>query len=402
MVTTTKTNRLNFLNQELKNLEEQGFVWKPRTLQGEQLGRACFDGKEVVNLSSNNYLGLTNHPKMREAAKKAVDQFGAGAGAVRPIAGTMTLHKELEEKLARFKGVEATLVFQSGFAANLGTIQSLVGKGDAIYSEELNHGSIIDGCRLSGAEILKWPHRDVNALRQLCQENRQKYRRVLLVTDAVFSMDGDIAPLKELAEVAEEFDLIFMVDDAHASGVLGRGGRGSADHFGLHGRVDVQMGTLSKALGAMGGYIAGSKTLIEFLIQKARPWLLSTAHPPAVVAAAIASVEILGSPEGEQLVKKLWENAQYFKRGLNELGFNTGASETPITPVIVGSSQNAKKLAARLFEESVFAQEIVFPMVARDKARVRTIVSAMHTKEDLDYALNAFKKVGKELGLIGT
>jgi glycine C-acetyltransferase len=400
MATPIKTDRLSFLEQELKNLEEQGFVWRPRTLQSEQRARAVFDGREVVNLSSNNYLGLTNHPKMREAAKRAIDQFGAGAGAVRPIAGTMTLHRQLEEKLAHFKGVEAVLVFQSGFAANLGTIQALVGKGDAIYSEELNHGSIIDGCRLSGAEIIKWPHRNVDALRQLCKESRQKYRRALLVTDAVFSMDGDIAPMKELADVAEEFDLIFMVDDAHASGVLGRSGRGSVDHFGLHGRVDVQMGTLSKALGAMGGYIAGSKNLIEFLIQKARPWLLSTAHPPAVVAAAIAAVEILESPEGEQLVKKLWENANYFKRELQKLGFNTGASETPITPVIVGSSHNAKKLAQRLFEEGVFAQEIVFPMVARDKARVRTIVTAMHTKEDLDFALNAFKKIGKELGLI--
>jgi glycine C-acetyltransferase len=400
MATPIKIDRLSFLEQELKNLEEQGFVWRPRTLQSEQRARAIFDGKEVVNLSSNNYLGLTNHPKMREAAKRAIDQFGAGAGAVRPIAGTMTLHRQLEEKLAHFKGVEAVLVFQSGFAANLGTIQALVGKGDAIYSEELNHGSIIDGCRLSGAEIIKWPHRNVDALRQLCKESRQKYRRALLVTDAVFSMDGDIAPLKELADVAEEFDLIFMVDDAHASGVLGRSGRGSADHFGLHGRVDVQMGTLSKALGTMGGYIAGSKTLIEFLIQKARPWLLSTAHPPAVVAAAIAAVEILESPEGEQLVKKLWENATYFKKELQKLGFNTGASETPITPVIAGSSHNAKQLAKRLFEEGVFAQEIVFPMVARDKARVRTIVTAMHTKEDLDFALNAFKKVGKELGLI--
>ncbi len=400
MVTPIKTDRLGFLEQELKHLEEQGFVWKPRILAGEQRARTRFDGKEVVNLSSNNYLGLTNHPKLREAAKRAIDQYGAGAGAVRPIAGTMTLHKELEEKIARFKGVEATIVYQSGFAANLGTIQTLVGKGDAIYSEELNHGSIIDGCRLSGAEIIKWPHRNTDALRQLCKESRQRYRRVLLVTDAVFSMDGDIAPLRELADVAEEFDCIFMVDDAHASGVLGRAGRGSADHFGLHGRVDVQLGTLSKALGTMGGYIAGSKVLIEYLKQRARPWLLSTAHPPAVVAAAIAAIEILESPEGEQLVKKLWDNAYYFKRELQKLGFNTGASETPITPVIVGSSQNAKQLAKILFDEGVFAQEIVFPMVARDKARVRTIVTAMHSKEDLDFALNAFKKVGKELELI--
>jgi glycine C-acetyltransferase len=318
MATPIKTDRLSFLEQELKNLEEQGFVWRPRTLQSEQRARAIFDGKEVVNLSSNNYLGLTNHPKLREAAKRAIDQFGAGAGAVRPIAGTMTLHRQLEEKLARFKGVEAVLVFQSGFAANLGTIQALVGKGDAIYSEELNHGSIIDGCRLSGAEIIKWPHRNVDALRQLCKESRQKYRRALLVTDAVFSMDGDIAPLKELAEIAEEFNLIFMVDDAHASGVLGRNGRGSVDHFGLHGRVDVQMGTLSKALGAMGGYIAGSKTLIEFLIQKARPWLLSTAHPPAVVAAAIAAVEILESPEGETVGEKALGERELFQERVAE------------------------------------------------------------------------------------
>ncbi|MCI2429113.1 glycine C-acetyltransferase [Candidatus Acetothermia bacterium] len=400
MTALTRTDRLGFLEGELKDLYEQGFVWRPRILEGEQRARARFDGQEVVNLSSNNYLGLTNHPRLRESAKRAIDRYGAGAGAVRPIAGTMTLHRELEEKLARFKGVEATLVFQSGFAANLGAIQTLMGKGDAIYSEELNHGSIIDGCRLSGSEILRWPHRNADALRRLCKESRQKYRRALLVTDAVFSMDGDIAPLKELASIAEEFDLIFMVDDAHASGVLGRGGRGSADHFGLHGRVDLQMGTLSKALGAMGGYIAGSKNLIEFLIQKARPWLLSTAHPPAVVAAAIASVEILESPEGERLVAKLWENANYFKQELKKLGFNTGASETPITPVIVGSSQNAKELARRLFAEGVFAQEIVFPMVAREKARVRTIVTAMHTKEDLDFALNAFKKVGKELELM--
>lgn len=400
MSAPTGTNRLSFLEQELKNLEEQGFVWKPKILAGEQRARAVFDGREVVNLSSNNYLGLTNHPKLRDAAKKAVDQFGAGTGAVRPIAGTMTLHKKLEEKLARFKSVEATILYQSGFAANLGTIQTLVGKGDAIYSEELNHGSIIDGCRLSGAEILKWPHRNVEVLRQLCKESRQKYRRVLLVTDAVFSMDGDIAPIKELCEIAEGFDCILMVDDAHASGVLGRGGRGSADHFGLHGRVDVQLGTLSKALGTMGGYIAGSKVLIEYLKQRARPWLLSTAHPPAVVAAAIAALEILESPEGEVLVKKLWENARYFKKALQDLGFNTGASETPITPVIVGSGQNAKQLAARLFEEGVYAQEIVFPMVARDKARVRTIMTAMHAKADLDEALNAFKKVGQELGLI--
>jgi len=391
---------LGFLDQELEEIRKQGFSWNPRTLQGEQGGRAVFDGHEVVNLSSNNYLGLTNHPKLRQAAKQAVDAYGAGAGAVRPIAGTMTLHRELEERIARFKGTEAALVFQSGFAANQGTIQSLVGAEDVIFSEELNHGSIIDGCRLSGAKIVKWPHRDTEALRKICAEQRRQFRRALLVSDAIFSMDGDIAHLKEMAEVAEEFDCIAMVDDAHASGVLGRNGRGSVDHFQLEGRIDVQMGTLSKALGTMGGYIAGSRNLIDFLIQKARPFLLSTAHPPAVVAAAAAAIDLLQTSEGEALIKRLWDNTRYFKDGLKNLGFDTGASESPITPVIVGSSQNAKELSQKLFVEGVFAQEIVFPMVARDQARVRTIVSAMHTKEDLGFALNAFKKVGRELKLI--
>jgi glycine C-acetyltransferase len=392
-------DRLGFLTDELKFLREKGFVWNPRVLHGEQRARAVFDGRETINLSSNNYLGLTNHPKLREAAKKAIDQFGAGAGAVRPIAGTMELHDQLEKKIAQFKAVEAVLVFQSGFAANQGAIQSLVGKGDVIFSEQLNHGSIIDGCRLSGADVKIWPHRDVDELRKIIQDHLH-YRRKLVVTDAIFSMDGDIAPLRELADIAEEFHCILMVDDAHASGVLGRGGRGSTDHFKLHGRVDVQMGTLSKALGAMGGYIAGSRDLIEYLKQKARTWLLSTAHPPAVVAAAIAAIELLGSPEGEKLVEKLWENTRYFKQRLMELGFDTGRSESPITPVIVGSSKNAATFSRRLFEEGVFAQEIVYPMVAEDQARVRTIMTAMHTQKDLDEALDVFKKVGRELELI--
>ncbi len=394
-------NRLEFLSEELKNLREKGFVWNPRILKSEQRARAVFDGREVVNLSSNNYLGLTNHPKLREAAKKAIDQYGAGAGAVRPIAGTMELHDQLEKKIAQFKSVESVLLFQSGFAANQGAIQSIVGKGDVIFSEELNHGSIIDGCRLSGAEIKKFPHLDVEALKKICQDKENAhYRRRLIVTDAIFSMDGDIAPMCELASAAEEFNCILMVDDAHASGVLGRGGRGSSDHFKLHGRIDVQMGTLSKALGTMGGYIAGSKDLIEFLKQKARTWLLSTAHPPAVIGAAIAAVELLETAEGEKLVEKLWENTRYFKKALIELGFDTGKSESPITPVIVGSSKNAAFFSKRLFEESVFAQEIVFPMVAETRSRVRTIMTAMHTKDDLDFALNSFKKVGKELKLI--
>jgi len=388
---------LDFLKEELRELERKGFTWHPRVLSSAQGARAVFDGKEVINLSSNNYLGLTNHPKLKRAAKKAIEEYGVGAGAVRPIAGTMSLHKRLEEKLASFKGTEAALVFQSGFTANQGTIQTLVGKGDVIFSEQLNHGSIIDGCRLSGADIKIFPHKDSGALRKLCEDN-QEYRRKLIVTDAIFSMDGDIAPLPELVEIAEEYNCLMMVDDAHASGVLGKNGRGSVDHFNLHGRVDIQMGTLSKALGCMGGYIAGSKELIEILIQRARPWLLSTAHPPAVMAAAIAAIEVL--EEEPQLIEKLWNNTKYFKNGLNELGFNTGESQSPITPVIVGSSKKAAELSRKLFEKGVFAQEIVYPMVAEDKARVRTIVTAMHEKEDLDYALNAFADVGKELNLI--
>ncbi len=391
---------LAFLEEALAEIKRQGFVWKPRLLEGPQGARARFDGQEVVNLSSNNYLGLNNHPKTKEAAKRAVEAWGVGAGAVRPLAGTMRLHRELEEALVRFKGAEAAVVLSSGFTANLAAIQTLMGKEDVIFSEELNHGSIIDGCRLSRAQIKVWPHRDVAALRELVRREKPNYRRALIVTDGVFSMDGDIAPLRGIAEVAEEFGCISMVDDAHASGVLGRAGRGSVDHFDLHGRVDVQMGTLSKAIGSMGAYLAGSKAFVELIRQQARPWLLSTAHPPAVVAASLAAIQLLDSPEGEALVNKLWDNSDYFKQGLVELGLDTGGSQTPITPVIAGESHTAAELSKRLFERGVYAQEIVYPMVAEEKARVRTIVTAEHARADLDEALEAFRAIGKDLGLI--
>jgi len=394
------TKALAFLDDALKAIREQGFVWNPRTLEGPQGARARFDGREVINLSSNNYLGLNNHPKTKEAAKRAVDDWGAGAGAVRPLAGTMRLHRELEEALVKFKGAEAAVVLSSGFTANLAAIQTLMGKEDVIFSEELNHGSLIDGCRLSRAQVKVWPHRDVAALRELAQEEKPNYRRALIVTDGVFSMDGDVAPLRGIAEVAEETGCISLVDDAHASGVLGRAGRGSVDHFDLHGRIDVQMGTLSKAIGSMGAYLAGSKTFVEVIRQQARPWLLSTAHPPAVAAASLAAIQLLDSDEGEALVQTLWDNAEYFKQGLSALGFDTGGSQTPITPVIAGTSHTAAELSKRLFEQGVYAQEIVYPMVAEEKARVRTIVTAEHTRDDLDQALEAFRASGKELGLI--
>ena len=387
---------LRFLDEELQSLKDQGLYREPRTLAGRQRPRSVFDGKSVVNLSSNNYLGLTNHPKMIEAAIKATEELGVGSGAVRTIAGQMELHRQLEKKLAEFKHVEACLVFQSGFTANSGTVAAILGREDVVISDELNHASIIDGCRLSRAQIKVYPHADMDGLRKALEE--VEGRRKLVVTDGGFSMDGDIAPLPEVVKLAKEFDAAGMVDDAHASGVLGRNGRGTVDHYDLHGQVDIQVGTLSKAIGVLGGYVAGPQKLIDYLVQRARPVLFSTTHPPAVTAACIAAIDIL--LEHPELIDKLWANTEFFRSGLRNLGFDTGKSQTPIIPVIVGDERKAMQLADELFAEGVFAQGIAYPTVPRGKARVRTIVTAEHTQEDLQYALDAFEKVGRKLGII--
>lgn len=391
------TDPLRYLDDELKALREAG-VYRPlRVLETAQASRVRMDGREVVTLSTNNYLGLTTHPRLRDAAARAVAELGVGSGAVRPIAGTMSLHEDLERRLAVFKRVEAALTFQSGFTANLAVIPVLVGEGDVVISDELNHASIIDGIRLSRAERRVYPHRDLEALEGHLAGARDARRR-LVVTDGVFSMDGDIAPLPGIVERAERYGAIVMVDDAHASGVLGRNGRGTVDHFGLHGRVHVQVGTLSKAIGAVGGYVAGSRTLREVLIHRARPFLFSTSHPPSVAATCIAALDVLeGEPER---LERLWENTRFFKAGLRDLGFDTGASETPITPVIVGSEALAVQLSDGLWDSGVFAQAIVFPMVPRGRARVRTIVTAGHSREELAFALDRFGHVGHELGIL--
>ncbi len=392
-----RADPLRYLADELDALRAQGLYRRLRVLDGEQKARTSFDHRSVVNLSSNNYLGLTTHPKLRERAVEAIRLFGVGSGSVRPIAGTMSIHMELEQKLAAFKHTEATVVFQSGFTANAGTVASILGMEDFIVSDELNHASIIDGARLSRASIKVFPHRDAAAARAIVAA-LPRDRRTLIITDGVFSMDGDIGALPELCDVADEFGCIMMVDDAHASGVFGKNGRGTVDHFGLHGRVDVQVGTLSKAIGALGGYVAGSKALIEFLYHRARPFLFSTSHPPAVAAACLAAIEVLETEP--QLIERLWDNTRFFKSGLQALGFNTGTSESPITPVIVGDAARAMKLSDELFQEGVFAQGIGFPTVARDKARVRTIVTATHTRDELQFALDAFGKVGRAVGVI--
>lgn len=389
---------LDFMTQRLNELKEQGVYRKLAVLEGPSGARSIINGKEVINLSSNNYLGLANNPRLKKAALEALEKWGVGAGAVRTIIGNMSIHEELEKKLAEFKHVEAVLVFQSGFTANAGAIPSVVDKGDVIISDELNHASIIDGCRLSRADVIRYKHSDMKDLERVINEVKDNYNTKLIITDGVFSMDGDIAKLPEIVELAEKYGCLTYVDDAHASGVLGRSGRGSADHFGLHGRVDIQIGTLSKAIGVVGGYVAGNKNLIEWLNHRGRPFLFSTAAPPSVAAACLEAINILS--ESSELTDRLWDNARYLKNGLNKMGFNTGKSETPITPVIAGDDRKAIELSKRLFEEGVFAQSIVFPTVPRDGARVRTIVTAAHTKKDLDDALNAFEKVGRELGLI--
>ena len=392
-----RTDPLSFLSDELAALKSQGLYRRLRVLDDKQAARTTIDGREVINLSSNNYLGLTTHPRLKEKALAAIEQFGVGTGSVRTIAGTLAIHMELERRLAAFKKTEAAVVFQSGFAANAGTVAAILTKEDFVISDELNHASIIDGARLSRASIKVFAHRDAAAARAILRDLPATPRK-LLITDGVFSMDGDLGALTELCALAEEYGCIMMVDDAHASGVFGKNGRGTIDHFGLHGRVDVQVGTLSKAIGALGGYVAGSRELIDFLHHRGRPFLFSTSHPPSVVATCLAALDIL--LEEPQLIDQLWANTAFFKDGLKRLGFNTGSSESPITPVIAGDARTAMQLSDRLFDEGVFAQGIGFPTVARDKARVRTIVMATHTRDDLQYSLDAFAKVGRTLGLI--
>jgi glycine C-acetyltransferase len=388
---------LAYLSDELDALRQQGLYRALRVLEDEQKPTTTFDHRQVVNLSSNNYLGLTTHPRLRERALEAVRRLGVGSGSVRTIAGTMAIHVELEEKLAVFKKTESVVVFQSGFTANAGAVSSILTKDDVVVSDELNHASIIDGCRLSRATIKVFAHKDVESARAILRTLPASQRK-LLITDGVFSMDGDLGPLPDLCALAEEFGCIMMVDDAHASGVFGRNGRGTIDHFDVHGRVDVQVGTLSKAFGALGGYVAGTRALIDFLHHRARPFLFSTSHPPAVAAACIAAVDVLLEEPG--LIERLWENTRFFKQGLRALGFDTGVSESPITPVIAGDGALAMKLSDGLFDRGVFAQGIAFPTVARDKARVRTIVTATHTRDELQFALDAFAQVGRHLGMI--
>jgi glycine C-acetyltransferase len=397
-VTPTRTDPLSYLGRQLSDWKQAGTYQRLRILQGPSAAESRFDGKDVVNLASNNYLGLTTHPKLIEAAIDATRRYGAGSGAVRTISGTMELHMELERRIAKFKNVEACVVFQSGFAANAGTVSAVLGPEDHIVSDQLNHASIIDGARLSRAKIHVFPHKDHQAAGRILAELDGAPGHKLLITDGVFSMDGDIGPLPQLTEIAERHGAIMMVDDAHSSGVLGRNGRGTIDHFGLHGRVDIQVGTLSKAIGVLGGYVCGTKDLIEFLYHRARPFLFSTSHPPSVAASCIAAFEILEN-EPER-IDRLWDNTRYFKQGLVDAGFDTGISETPITPVIVGDAARAHQLSAELFREGVLATGIGFPTVAKDKARVRTIVNATHTRDQLDRALEAFRKVGKRMGII--
>ncbi|NLH98654.1 MAG: glycine C-acetyltransferase [Chthonomonadales bacterium] len=389
----------NWLSDQLQSLKDQS-LYKPLVeLQSPQGGTITVDGKRVVNLSSNNYLGLANHPRLKEAAIRAVQEWGAGAGAVRTIIGTMSLHLELDRRLAQFKHVESAIVFQSGFTANAGTIPAIITKEDAIISDELNHASIIDGCRLAGLPSEQRPiykHRDMDSLEEVLKRFGS-YRKRLIITDGVFSMDGDIAPLDTIVELAERYDAAVMVDDAHGSGVLG-GGRGTAYHFGVHQRIDVQLGTLSKAVGVMGGYIAGSAALRDWLTQRSRPFLFSTAHPPAVTAAILAALDLMETDSS--LTEKLWDNTRHWQSGLRAMGFDLGVTQTPITPVVVGDESKAQQLQRELFEEGVLALAVVFPTVARGKARVRTMPNASHSLAELDQALEAFGKVGRRLGLI--
>jgi glycine C-acetyltransferase len=406
-IAVTRANPLAFVEAEIEDLKAKQLYRPLRVMSAAQGPVTVVDGREVISLSSNDYLGLTHHPRLRDAALRAVGEYGVGSGAVRTIAGTMTEHEQLEAELAEFKGVEAVLTFQSGFTANTGVIPTITGEQDLIVSDALNHASIIDGMRLSKAPRKVFPHKDVAALREILREAKADgrpdgsgpYRLILVVTDGVFSMDGDIAPLGGIVEAAEEVGAAVYVDDAHASGVLGRNGRGSVDHFGLHGRVDIQVGTMSKAMGVLGGYVASTAAMRELLIQRARPFLFSTSHPPADAAACREAIRVmLDEPER---IERLWASTKRFKSELTALGFDTGRSETPITPIIVGDSGLANRFSARLFEEGVFATSVVYPTVALDQARLRTIVTAALTDDQLDRALEAFATVGRELGIIG-
>src|SRR5512133_1766963 len=401
--TPTRTNPLSYLTEQLNDLKAKGTHFHLRVLDDEQAPVCTFDGKKVINLASNNYLGLTTHPKLREAALEATRKYGVGSGSVRTIAGTMKIHMELEEKIARFKNVEACVVFQSGVTANAGTVSAILGKEDFIISDELNHASIIDGARLSRAKILVFRHKDVaHAEEQLASVKDQPGKK-LIITDGVFSMDGDIGPLPGLCEIAEKYGAIMMVDDAHASGVLGKNGRGTVDHFGVHGRVDIQVGTLSKAIGALGGYVCGTRELIEFLYHRGRPFLFSTSHPPSVAATCIAAFDVL--QDEPELIDKLWENTKYWKKELGKLGFNIGGqntpkSETPITPIIVGEGRLAMEFSRELFNSGVMATGIAFPTVPEGKARIRTIMTATHTQDELGQALEVMNRVGKRMGIL--
>lgn len=395
-----KQNPLQYVSDTLQDLRSKGIAPKLRVLEGEQKPVCFFDGREVINLASNNYLGLTSHRALRKASVEAVRKLGVGAGAVRTIAGTMKLHMDLEEQIAKFKQVEACVVFQSGFTANAGTVSAILGKEDLIVSDELNHASIIDGARLSKATICVFKHKDVNDCERILQEHATFPGKKLIITDGVFSMDGDIAPLTALCDLAEKYSCIMMVDDAHASGVLGRGGRGTIDHFNCHGRVHIQVGTLSKAIGSMGGYVCGSRDLIDYLYLRARPFLFSTSHPPATAAACQAAFTLLDSAEGERLIKKLWANTKFFKRELSKRGFEFKASETPIIPIHVGDAAKAFEFSRKLFEAGVFAPAVGYPTVAEGKARLRAIISAAHKREHLQKAADTLVEVAKPLGIV--
>jgi len=390
--------RFDWMKKEISSLKKNGLFTNIRTLSSPQGAWLTVDGKEVLNFCSNNYLGFANHPRLVEAAKKAIDEYGVGPAAVRTIAGTMDLHTELESRIAKFKNAEAAITFQSGFSANIGAIQALAGKNDVIFSDELNHASIIDGCRLSGARIVRYNHCNPNHLEQVIKENEDTYERALIISDGVFSMDGDVAPLDQLQEIAEGYDILLAVDDAHGEGVLGKGGRGIVDHFNLHGKVDLEIGTFSKAFGVIGGVVAGNATVIDWLKQRGRPFLFSSAMTPPDVAACIAAIDVL--EESDEYVKRLWKNGEYFKAEMQKNGFDIGSSQTPITPVMLGEAPLAQEMSRDLFENGIFATPIGYPTVPKGKARIRVMISAAHSGQDLDQGLEQFIASGKKLGVI--